>query len=55
MFREQVRNKYRELSEKEKNIKREYGRNRYHVSKEKTQRLNILKLEINMKNLFFFT
>ena len=39
MFREQVRNKYRELSEKEKNIKTEYGRNRYHVSKEKTQRL----------------
>ena len=28
-LREQARSKYRELSEKEKDIKREYGRNRY--------------------------
>ena len=27
-LREKAKNKYRELSEKEKNIKREYGRNR---------------------------
>ena len=26
-----AKNKYRELSQEEKNIKREYGRNRYHV------------------------
>ena len=33
---EQAKSKSRELSEEEKNIKREYGRNRYHnVSKEK--------------------
>ena len=33
------RNKYRELSEEEKNIKREYRRNRYHyISKEKKKR-----------------
>ena len=28
--RERARNKYRELSEEEKNIKREYGKKRYH-------------------------
>ena len=28
VLREKAKNKYRELSEKEKNIKREYGRNR---------------------------
>ena len=37
---ERAKNKYRELSEEEKNIKREYGRNRYHnMSEEKKQRL----------------
>ena len=30
ILREKGRNKYRELSEEEKNKKREYGRNRYH-------------------------
>ena len=35
-----TKNKYRELFEKEKNIKGEYGRNRYHnMSEEKKQRL----------------
>ena len=35
-----ARNKYRELSEEEKNIKREYGRNRYNnMSEEDKQRL----------------
>ena len=29
MLREKAKSKYRELSEKESNIKREYGRNRY--------------------------
>ena len=28
---EQAKNKYRELSEEEKNIKREYGKNRYRI------------------------
>ena len=33
-------NKYKELSEEEKDIKREYGKIRYHnISGEKTQRL----------------
>ena len=40
LLREKAKNKYRELSEEEKNIKREYGRNRYHnISEEKKQRL----------------
>ena len=40
IFIEKARNKYRELSEKEKNINREYGRNGYHnMSEEKKQRL----------------
>ena len=29
-LKEKARNKYRELSEEEKNIRTEYGRNRYH-------------------------
>ena len=34
------KNKYRELSEVEKNVKREYGKNRYHsTSEEKKQKL----------------
>ena len=33
----------RELSEKEKNTKREYARNRYNMSEEKKQRLRISK------------
>ena len=36
----QARDKYRNLSEEEKNKKREYGRNRYrNMSEEKKQRL----------------
>ena len=39
--REQARDKYRNLSEEEKNKKREYGRNSYHnMSEGKKQRLN---------------
>ena len=39
-LREQARNKYRNLSEEEKNKKREYGKNRYHnMPEEKKQRL----------------
>ena len=39
-LRQQARDKYRNLSEEEKNIKREYGKNRYHnMSEEKRQRL----------------
>ena len=30
VLREKANNEYRELSEEEKNIKREYGRSRYH-------------------------
>ena len=38
-MREQARNKYTELSNKEKNIKREYGRNGYqNMSEENKQR-----------------
>ena len=36
LLRERAKNKYRKLSEEEKNIKRKYGRNRYHnMSEEK--------------------
>ena len=39
-LREQARNKYRNLSEEEKNKTREYEKNRYrNMSKEKMQRL----------------
>ena len=39
-IRVQARDKYRHLSEEEKNKKREYGKNRYHnMSLEKKQRL----------------
>ena len=38
-LREQVRDKYRHLSEEEKNKKREYGKNRYcNMSEEKKKR-----------------
>ena len=38
--RERAKNKYRELSEEEKNVKREYGRNRYrNMSEENKKRL----------------
>ena len=39
-LREQARDKYRNLTEEEKNKKREYGKNRYHnMSEERKQRL----------------
>ena len=39
-LREQAKNKYRELSDEEKDIKRGYGRNRYqNMSEENKQRL----------------
>ena len=39
-LREQARDKYRNLSEKEKNEKREYGKKRYHnMYQEEKQRL----------------
>ena len=41
VLREKVRNKHREVSDEEKNIKRGYGRNIYHnISEGKKQRLN---------------
>ena len=39
-LKEQAKDKYRNLSEEDKNKIREYGRNKYHnISKEKKQRL----------------
>ena len=41
LLREQARNKYKELSEEEIDIKRKYGRNRYHMSeKRKIKRIS---------------
>ena len=38
VLREKARTKYRELPEEEKNVKGEYGRNRYHnISEEKNK------------------
>ena len=50
-LKDQARNKYRELSEEERNIKREYGRNRYHnMSKEKKQKLKEQKIIAKLKS-----
>ena len=38
-LKEPAKNKYRKLSEGKKNIKREYRRNRYHMSEDKKQKL----------------
>ena len=39
-LRDQAKNKYKNLSEEDKNKKREYGKNRYHnMSEEKKQKL----------------
>ena len=56
-LRLKARNKYRELSEEEKNIKSEYGRNRYHnMSEEKNETFKEYKKNyswIKVKNLDF--
>ena len=39
MLRGQAKNKYRNLSEEDKNKKREYGKNRYNMSEGKKQEL----------------
>ena len=38
-LKKQARGKYRNLSEEDKNEKKEYGKNRYHMSEEKKQKL----------------
>ena len=38
-LRKQARDKYKNLSEEEKNEKRKYGKTRYHMSEEKKQKL----------------
>ena len=50
--RERAKNKYRELSEEEKNVKRQYHRNRYHsMSDDKKQKLkNIKEITARLKN-----
>ena len=49
---EQARYKYRNLSEKEKNKKREYGRNRDHNMSKKKQRLKeYQKITVRLKSL----
>ena len=46
-MREQVRNRYGKLSNEEKNIKRECGKNRYHnMSKEKKERILLFFLPL---------
>ena len=51
-IRLQTRDKYRLLSEEEKNKKREYGKNRYKMSEEKKQRLKeYQKNTVRLKSL----
>ena len=38
-LREQARDKYKNLSEEDKNKKRKYRKNKYHMSEEKKQKL----------------
>ena len=60
ILKEQARNKYRELSDREKDKKREYERNRYrNMSEEEKQKLKeyqktIAKQENQNKVFFFF-
>ena len=51
-LREQISNKYRNLSEEGKNEKRKYGRNRHHnMSEEKKQKLKeYQKTTVRLKN-----
>ena len=54
-YQERAKNKYRELFEEEKNIKREYGRNRYNsMSKENKKRLKEyqIKIIVRLENSF---
>ena len=54
ILRERAKSKYRDLSEEERNVKRTYGRNRYHnMSGEKKQRLKeYQKIIVRLKNIF---
>ena len=63
-LRGQAKNKYRNLSEEDKNKKREYARNRYHnVTKGKKKKTKIIskklrwdqKIKIKKLTLFLFT
>ena len=60
-LQEQTRNKYRELSNEEKDIKREYGRNGYrNMSVKANQKLRAynycnIKNYFNIKELFYFS
>ena len=50
-WREQARNKYRNLPEEEKIKKREYGKNRYHnITKKETKAKRISKMSIIINN-----
>ena len=55
-LRKQAKDKYRNLSEEEKNKKREYGKYRYHnMSEEKKQKLKrYKKITVRLKRLDFF-
>ena len=45
-LKEHAKDKYRKLSEEDKNKKGEYGKNRYHMSDEKKQKLKEYKKNI---------
>ena len=48
LLNEKAKNKYRELSEERKYIKREYGRNRYHNMYEDNISINIKDIDIDV-------
>ena len=61
-MQKQAENKYRELSDGEKNIKREYGRSRYqNMSEENKQRhkryqkKSLQSKKIDIKHFYFFS
>ena len=59
LLRESAKTKYRELSEEETNIKREYGKNRYHnmpneeISKKEYQKTYREAKKSKINNLFY--
>ena len=47
VLRENASNKCRELAEEENNIKREYGRNRYHNMSEEKKKINRISKKLS--------
>ena len=55
VLREKSRNKYRELSREEKDVKSEYARNRYNISEEKIHLLKEYQKHCRQPKKFQFS